>query len=164
MMPSGHKAFLVSNTKDVELLMMHNRTYAAEYVEPRRSPPPPAGRREGTPRRAGRRNRSRRSRRGRGTMFTNCLVAGSPTTSRRESALTSSPARSSSVSRSRTLRRRSLLRSKRWINGECGDSGVYGFSIFGNHCIDAWEWICSMVMDGHEPGMYFVLENEIHLR
>lgn len=33
MMPSGHKAFLVQNTNDVELLMMHNRTYAAEYVE-----------------------------------------------------------------------------------------------------------------------------------
>ena len=33
MMPSGHKAFLVNNTKDVELLMMHNRTYAAEYVQ-----------------------------------------------------------------------------------------------------------------------------------
>lgn len=32
MMPSGHKAFLVSNTKDVELLLMHNRTFAAEYV------------------------------------------------------------------------------------------------------------------------------------
>lgn len=32
MMPSGHKAFLVNNTKDVELLLMHNRTYAAEYV------------------------------------------------------------------------------------------------------------------------------------
>jgi hypothetical protein len=32
MMPSGHKAFLVSNVKDVELLMMHNKTYAAEYV------------------------------------------------------------------------------------------------------------------------------------
>ena len=31
-MPSGHKAFLVNNMKDVELLMMHNRTYAAEYV------------------------------------------------------------------------------------------------------------------------------------
>ncbi|CAG8111674.1 unnamed protein product [Penicillium olsonii] len=30
MMPSGHKAFLVHNTKDVELLLMHNRTYAAE--------------------------------------------------------------------------------------------------------------------------------------
>lgn len=34
MMPSGHKAFLVHNTKDVELLLMHNRTYAAEYVNP----------------------------------------------------------------------------------------------------------------------------------
>lgn len=34
MMPSGHKAFLVNNTKDVELLLMHNRTYAAEYVLP----------------------------------------------------------------------------------------------------------------------------------
>lgn len=32
MMPSGHKAFLVHNTKDVELLLMHNRTFAAEYV------------------------------------------------------------------------------------------------------------------------------------
>lgn len=34
MMPSGHKAFLVHNPKDVELLLMHNRTYAAEYVQP----------------------------------------------------------------------------------------------------------------------------------
>lgn len=33
MMPSGHKAFLVQNPKDVELLLMHNRTYAAEYVD-----------------------------------------------------------------------------------------------------------------------------------
>lgn len=32
MMPSGHKAFVVHNTKDVDLLLMHNRTYAAEYV------------------------------------------------------------------------------------------------------------------------------------
>merc|ERR1712224_359501 len=32
MMPSGHKAFLVNNTKDVELLLMHNRTYAAEIA------------------------------------------------------------------------------------------------------------------------------------
>jgi large subunit ribosomal protein L32e len=31
-MPSGHKAFLVNNTKDVDLLLMHNRSYAAEYV------------------------------------------------------------------------------------------------------------------------------------
>lgn len=31
MMPSGHKAFLVQNPRDVELLLMHNRTYAAEY-------------------------------------------------------------------------------------------------------------------------------------
>jgi large subunit ribosomal protein L32e len=30
--PSGYKAFLVHNPKDVELLLMHNRTYAAEYV------------------------------------------------------------------------------------------------------------------------------------
>ena len=35
MMPSGHKAFLVSNVNDVELLLMHNKTYAAEYVPPR---------------------------------------------------------------------------------------------------------------------------------
>ncbi|AEO69129.1 hypothetical protein VTI74DRAFT_1152 [Chaetomium olivicolor] len=32
MMPSGHKAFLVSNVKDVELLLMHNKTYAAEIA------------------------------------------------------------------------------------------------------------------------------------
>ncbi|KPI38232.1 60S ribosomal protein L32 [Cyphellophora attinorum] len=32
MMPSGHKAFLVHNPKDVELLLMHNRVYAAEIA------------------------------------------------------------------------------------------------------------------------------------
>jgi len=32
MIPSGHKAFLVSNVKDVELLLMHNRTFAAEIA------------------------------------------------------------------------------------------------------------------------------------
>lgn len=37
-MPSGHKAFLVNNAKDVELLLMHNRTYAAEYVYDPESP------------------------------------------------------------------------------------------------------------------------------
>lgn len=31
-MPSGHKAFLVRNVSDVDLLLMHNRVYAAEYV------------------------------------------------------------------------------------------------------------------------------------
>jgi ribosomal protein L32E len=30
MMPSGHKAFLVSNVRDVDLLLMHNKTFAAE--------------------------------------------------------------------------------------------------------------------------------------
>ncbi|KAI1005793.1 hypothetical protein K3495_g2431 [Podosphaera aphanis] len=30
MMPSGHKAFLVHNTRDVDLLLMHNKTFAAE--------------------------------------------------------------------------------------------------------------------------------------
>lgn len=30
MMPSGHKAFLVHNVHDVDMLLMHNRTYAAE--------------------------------------------------------------------------------------------------------------------------------------
>lgn len=35
MMPSGHKAFIVNNVNDVELLLMHNRTHAAEYVSPR---------------------------------------------------------------------------------------------------------------------------------
>ena len=34
MTPSGHKAFLVSNVRDVELLLMHNKTYAAECVSP----------------------------------------------------------------------------------------------------------------------------------
>lgn len=38
MTPSGHKAFLVSNVKDVELLLMHNKTYAAEYVHPHLKP------------------------------------------------------------------------------------------------------------------------------
>jgi len=32
-MPSGHKAFLVNNTREVELLLMHNRVYAAEYAK-----------------------------------------------------------------------------------------------------------------------------------
>ncbi|BFZ54030.1 60S ribosomal protein L32 [Savitreella phatthalungensis] len=32
MMPSGHKAFLVRNVKDVELLLMHSKTYAAEIA------------------------------------------------------------------------------------------------------------------------------------
>lgn len=31
-MPSGHKAFLVHNLADVDLLLMHNKTFAAEYV------------------------------------------------------------------------------------------------------------------------------------
>jgi len=30
MMPSGHKAFLVNNVRDVDLLLMHNKTFAAE--------------------------------------------------------------------------------------------------------------------------------------
>jgi hypothetical protein len=34
-MPSGHKAFLVNNSRDVDLLLMHNGTFAAEYVPPR---------------------------------------------------------------------------------------------------------------------------------
>lgn len=37
MIPSGHKVFLVQNPKDVELLLMHNRTYAAEYALPPRT-------------------------------------------------------------------------------------------------------------------------------
>ncbi|KAK0711374.1 ribosomal protein L32e [Lasiosphaeris hirsuta] len=32
MMPSGHKAFLVSNLNDIELLLMHNKTFAAEIA------------------------------------------------------------------------------------------------------------------------------------
>ncbi|MCJ1480195.1 60S ribosomal protein L32 [Schaereria dolodes] len=30
LMPSGHKAFLVNNPTDVDLLLMHNKTFAAE--------------------------------------------------------------------------------------------------------------------------------------
>ena len=33
LMPSGHKAFVVHNAKDVDLLLMHNKTFAAEYVQ-----------------------------------------------------------------------------------------------------------------------------------
>ncbi len=29
-MPSGHKAFLVNNLNELDLLLMHNKTYAAE--------------------------------------------------------------------------------------------------------------------------------------
>ncbi|KAK3111023.1 60S ribosomal protein L32 [Teratosphaeriaceae sp. CCFEE 6253] len=32
MMPSGHKAFLVNNTRELDLLLMHNKTYAAEIA------------------------------------------------------------------------------------------------------------------------------------
>ncbi|KAH8909844.1 ribosomal protein L32e [Coniochaeta sp. PMI_546] len=32
MMPSGHKAFVVSNVRDLELLLMHNKIYAAEIA------------------------------------------------------------------------------------------------------------------------------------
>jgi len=32
MMPSGHKAFLVHNVTDVDLLLMHNKTFAAEIA------------------------------------------------------------------------------------------------------------------------------------
>lgn len=31
-MPSGHKAFLVNNVREVDLLLMHNRLYAAEIA------------------------------------------------------------------------------------------------------------------------------------
>ncbi|KAL2053029.1 hypothetical protein ABVK25_006666 [Lepraria finkii] len=30
LMPSGHKAFVVHNPRDVDLLLMHNKTFAAE--------------------------------------------------------------------------------------------------------------------------------------
>ncbi|KAH3667393.1 hypothetical protein OGAPHI_003042 [Ogataea philodendri] len=32
MMPSGHKAFLVKNVKDLEPLLLHTKTYAAEIA------------------------------------------------------------------------------------------------------------------------------------
>ncbi|KAI9711758.1 MAG: Scaffold-type E3 ligase [Bogoriella megaspora] len=34
LMPSGHKAFLVNNTRELDVLLMHNRTFAAEYGHP----------------------------------------------------------------------------------------------------------------------------------
>ena len=34
LMPSGHKAFLVHNIRDMDMLLMHNRTFAAELVIP----------------------------------------------------------------------------------------------------------------------------------
>lgn len=33
LMPSGHKAFVVHNPNDVDLLLMHSKTFAAEYVQ-----------------------------------------------------------------------------------------------------------------------------------
>lgn len=38
LMPSGHKAFLVHNPSDVDLLLMHNKTFAAEYAFPPAAP------------------------------------------------------------------------------------------------------------------------------
>jgi len=32
MTPSGHKIFLVNNPREVDLLLMHNQTYAAEIA------------------------------------------------------------------------------------------------------------------------------------
>jgi len=32
LIPSGHKSFLVSNVRDIELLLMHNKTHAAEIA------------------------------------------------------------------------------------------------------------------------------------
>jgi len=32
LMPNGFKKFVVSNVKDLELLLMHNRSYAAEIA------------------------------------------------------------------------------------------------------------------------------------
>jgi len=80
MMPSGHKAFLVSNVKDVELLLMHNKTYAAEYVDI----PIPSIKQKASPNRAV----------GTADMAMLTLDAGLPTTSRRGSGSTSSRGRS----------------------------------------------------------------------
>ncbi|KAI9687773.1 MAG: 60S ribosomal protein L32 [Bathelium mastoideum] len=33
MMPSGHKAFLVNNTRELDVLLMHNRTFAADVIK-----------------------------------------------------------------------------------------------------------------------------------
>lgn len=77
MMPSGHKAFIVNNVKDVELLLMHNKTYAAEYArEPRPVPAASFGERRG----------------GRGR--TDICAIGSPTTFLPESESRSLPVRS----------------------------------------------------------------------
>lgn len=114
MMPSGHKAFLVSNTNDVELLLMHNKTYAAEYVYDL--------------------DRFHRTTNLRNAEEIQGLTGttGSPTTSPRGSVSTSSRAPSSWVSRSRTPRPRSPPRCK-WVSttvvgvffvGDCMGTGL----------------------------------------
>lgn len=109
MMPSGHKAFIVHNVKDVELLLMHNKTFAAEYVPFSLAL---AGRnRERLPVNVG---VSEAAVSERVAMLT--VLPGSPMPSRHESGLTSSPGRSSWASRSPTRRRRSRPRCKRVQN------------------------------------------------
>jgi hypothetical protein len=157
MMPSGHKAFLVNNTKDVELLMMHNRTFAAEYVW---VPPPTSSPHCGKP------ILHERIPLASSDGNINKTFAGSPTTSRRESALTSLPVLSNSESRLRTRRRRSLLRSKKldWTTGDMQLRRLWGvrFLDFGNHCMHG-NGFALWSADGHELAC-ISLENEIHLR
>jgi len=114
MMPSGHKAFLVSNVKDVELLLMHNKTYAAECVPPFHLFDPHTVEAI-IPGRANADSRPVFRSLARQLTFG---VIGSPTTFRRGSGSRSLPARSNYPSRSPTPRPRSRPRSKRvWEMG-----------------------------------------------
>jgi hypothetical protein len=117
MMPSGHKAFLVNNVRELDLLLMHNRTYAAEYVDmfllcslSDRSTLAPFSSH----------NRGRLC-----FLLLTCTTTGSPTPSLPASASTLSPAPSSSVSRSPTPRPRSPPSHKR---ARCSDSATLDFS------------------------------------
>ena len=94
MTPSGHKAFLVRNVADVDLLLMHNRTFAAEYVS--LGYLEPSSRREVE----------------QSSDLANMFFTGSHTTFPLASVSTSSRARSSSTLRSPTPRLGSRRRSK----------------------------------------------------
>lgn len=111
MMPSGHKAFLVNNVNDVELLLMHNRTHAAEYVQPNT-------RRLQDVEREREKERESCAAQRRDELLTDICVSGLPTVSRRGSGSISLRAPSSWVSRSPTPRPRSPRRYELGKRGE----------------------------------------------
>ena len=112
LMPSGHKAFLVHNPTDVDLLLMHNKTFAAEYafLQPASS----------------RGEEFHRKSHFQISKFQRANEdAGSHTPSRRERGLRLWPRLSSWVSRSR-MRRRGLRRSHRQAGMEGFRAAVQG--------------------------------------